>query len=238
LKTLIEDYLKELKEVAEDIRIDDMARVIVILYEAWMNSRTIYLCGNGGSASTASHFACDLSKIGMKVHCLNDNPSIMTAVTNDSGFSELYIEQLARLFDKGDVLICISVHGCVGEDKAGVWSQNLWKAMDYVKFRGGRIIGLVGCEGGVIRRLADASIKIRSFSTPQVESWHLHMAHLICLILKEFQPTKICENCSRVNKITDYLCAGCSRPDFYYARGIVGNIEDIRKLYDSNKGTS
>jgi len=228
LKKLIEEYLDELKQIADGINIKDIARVVVILYEAWLNNKTIYLCGNGGSASTASHFTCDLLKLGLKVHCLNDNPSLITAITNDNGFDALYVEQLNNLLNNGDILLCVSVHGGVERDK-NIWSGNLVRVIDFARGKKAKVIGLVGFEGGVIRRLADASIKINSYSTPQVESWHLHIAHLICLILSEFKPMRVCKECSRIYAVDKLECPSCHSIEFRLAGGIIGNIEDMGK---------
>lgn len=234
MKEIIKKYLDEVKLIADDMNLKDIAKVITILYDAWLNNRTVYLCGNGGSASTASHFTCDLTKLGVKAHCLNDNPALITAITNDNGFENLYIEQLKNLIGAGDVLICISVHG--GGVKRNykendeLWSQNLLKAADFTKHCGARVIGLVGFEGGIIRRIADASIKIRSYSTLQIESWHPHIAHLICLILSQFKPTKMCLECQRLYPIDGLECPDCHNVRYSLARGITGNIEEITKL--------
>jgi len=183
LKKQVEEYLEEVKRIAGEINIEDIARVITIIYGAWSVRGDIYICGNGGSAATASHFASDLCKLGVRAYCLNDNMAQMTALTNDVGWDNVFLNQLAYKWSKHDVLICISVHGGVGEDEAGQWSQNINKAMDYVKRYGGKIVGLVGFDGGEVRRLADASI-VAGQSTPQVESWHSHICHLICECLK------------------------------------------------------
>ena len=114
----IETYLSDMKKVIEAISIDDIDRVIELLFSAWESGNQVFICGNGGSASTATHFSCDLSKTTIvegkrrfKVHCLNDNIPLITAIINDEGFDNLFIEQLKNLFQEGDVLICISVHG-------------------------------------------------------------------------------------------------------------------------------
>ena len=161
-------------------------------FEAWKNRSRVYTCGNGGSASTATHFACDLAKTaapegkrGLRAECLNDNPPLMLALINDEGFDNLYVEQLRTKFEPGDVLICISVHGGAGRDKAGLWSQNLLKAMVYVKENGGKTIGLSGFDGGPMKEIADACIVVPVHSTPLVESFHLVLEHLIVFRLKE-----------------------------------------------------
>jgi len=188
----IETYLSDMKNVIEAISIDDIDRVVELLFSAWERGNQVFICGNGGSASTAIHFSCDLSKTTIvdgkrrfKVHCLNDNIPLMTAIINDEGFDNLFIEQLKNLFQEGDVLICISVHGGVGRDKAELWSQNLVKAMRYAKEMKGYTIGLSGFDGGVMKEIADACIVVPANSTPQVESFHLALEHLICVCLRQ-----------------------------------------------------
>ena len=180
---VISSYLEETKKIADSILIDDIHKITEILFDAWGESKTIYLCGNGGSASTASHFTCDLVKLGLKAQCLNDNPAIITAVTNDDGFDNLYFKQIEHSIKSGDVLVCFSVHGGAGKDKAGLWSQNLVKAITYAKQRKAKVIGFVGFDGGIIKDLADAYIIVGN-STPQTESWHVMIAHLICELMK------------------------------------------------------
>ncbi len=191
-KYFIQDYLSEVRKVAEAISVEDIDRATQLLFEAWENGSQVFTCGNGGSASTATHFACDLAKttiVGdkrrIKAYCLNDNIPLMSALINDEGFDDLFYEQLKNLFEEGDVLICISVHGGAGRDKAGLWSQNLLKAMGYAKDKGGKTIGLSGFDGGPMKEIADACIVVPINSTPQVESFHLALEHLICGCLRQ-----------------------------------------------------
>jgi D-sedoheptulose 7-phosphate isomerase len=188
----IADYLAEVKTVAESISREDIDRVIELLYQAWQQDRRVFICGNGGSAGTATHFACDLAKTTIvdskkrfKAICLNDNAPLISALTNDNGFDSLYTEQLENLYEPGDVLICISVHGGAGKDKAGLWSQNLIKAMKYVAGHGGKTVGFSGFDGGPMKEVADACVVVPVNSTPQVESFHLALEHLVCTCLKE-----------------------------------------------------
>jgi D-sedoheptulose 7-phosphate isomerase len=188
----IADYLAEMKKVAENISRQDIDEVIELLYRAWRQDRRVFICGNGGSAGTATHFACDLAKTTIvdskkrfKAICLNDNAPLISALTNDNGFDSLYTEQLENLYQPGDVLICISVHGGAGKDKAGLWSQNLLKAMKYVTEHGGKNVGFSGFDGGPIKEIADACVVVPVDSTPQVESFHLALEHLICACLRQ-----------------------------------------------------
>ena len=187
----INAYFLQMKEIIDNISRGELDKIIELLFDAWMRGSQVFICGNGGSASTATHFACDLSKTTIvpdknrfRVECLNDNIPLMLALVNDDGFENLFYEQLRAKFRKGDVLICISVHGGAGKDKAGLWSQNLLKAMTYAKDMGGKTIGLSGFDGGPMKEIADACIVVPINSTPQVESFHLTLEHLICSCLK------------------------------------------------------
>lgn len=188
----IEQYFKEIKEICDNISREDIDKVIEILFNAWKNGNKVFFCGNGGSAGTANHFMCDLFKVTIvkgkkrfKALCLNDNVPLMTALINDEGWDNLYIEQLKNLFEKGDVLICLSVHGGSGRDKAGAWSQNLLKAMDYIKNNGGKTIGFSGFNGGAMKEIADACVVVPFNATPHVEAFHVVLQHLIAFRLKE-----------------------------------------------------
>jgi len=191
-RDFVKSYLSEMKGIIGDIPVEDIDRAIELLFEAWRKGGQVFICGNGGSASTATHFACDLSKTTIvgdkkrfKAYCLNDNIPLMSALINDEGFDNLFYEQLKERFQSGDILICISVHGGAGKDRAGLWSQNLIKAMKYAQEMGGKTIGFSGFDGGPMKEIADACIVVPASSTPQVESFHLALEHLICSCLKE-----------------------------------------------------
>jgi D-sedoheptulose 7-phosphate isomerase len=188
----IEKYFNEIKEICDNVSREDIDKAIEILFDAWKNDNQVFLCGNGGSAGTATHFMCDLFKVTIvegekrfKSYCLNDNIPLMTALINDEGFDNLFIEQLRTLYRKGDVLICLSVHGGSGEKKAGLWSQNLLKAMDYVKKKGGTTIGFSGFDGGAMKKLADVCIVVPYNATPHIEAFHVVLQHLIAFRIKE-----------------------------------------------------
>ena len=188
----IEQYFKEIKEICDNVSREDIDKAIELLFDAWKNGNKVFFCGNGGSAGTANHFMCDLFKVTIvegkkrfKALCLNDNVPLMTALINDEGWDNLYIEQLKNLFEKGDVLICLSVHGGSGRDKSGAWSQNLLKAMDYAKKSGGKTIGFAGFDGGAMKDLADVCVVVPFNATPHVEAFHVVLQHLIAFRLKE-----------------------------------------------------
>ena len=188
----INQYLEEIKEICDQISTEDIDDAIELLFDAWKNGNQVFFCGNGGSAGTATHFTCDLFKVTIvenqkrfRSFCLNDNIPLMTALINDEGWDNLFIEQLKNLYNKGDVLVCFSVHGGAGKDKAGAWSQNLLKAMDYVNKNGGKTIGFSGFDGGAMKDLATVSIVVPFDATPHVEAFHVVLQHLIAFRLKE-----------------------------------------------------
>ncbi len=191
-KQEIEQYLTEIKQICDEISREDIDKIIEALYSAWKNGNQVFFCGNGGSAGTATHFMCDLFKVTIvegkkrfRAQCLNDNIPLMTALINDDGFDNLFSEQLKNLFRKGDVIIGLSVHGGSGSDKAGLWSQNLLKAMDYVKKNGGTTIGFSGFDGGAMKEFADICVVVPFDATPHVEAFHVVLQHLIAFRLKE-----------------------------------------------------
>jgi D-sedoheptulose 7-phosphate isomerase len=188
----IGEYLAGVADIVQKINRSDIDRTIQVLYEAWKNDKAVYIVGNGGSSSTASHFAADLNKYvsddaphRFRAFALVDNIPLMSALTNDNGWSDVYSYQLESFMKEGDVLIGISVHGGSGSDKAGPWSQNLLKAVKVTKEKKGKVVGLIGFDGGMLRKLADASVVVPADSTPQVEGFHLVLEHMIAARLKE-----------------------------------------------------
>ncbi len=180
-------YLEEVSDIVRKLDKNAIDNSIKILYDAWKSDNQIFIIGNGGSASTATHFACDLNKWvsdnaqrKFRAFALVDNIPLVSALTNDNGWSDIYSEQLRNFFRKGDVLVAVSVHGGSGSDKAGPWSQNLLKAVKYARDNGGKIVGLSGFDGGVLKTASDSCIVVPADSTPHVEGMHLVLTHLMC----------------------------------------------------------
>jgi D-sedoheptulose 7-phosphate isomerase len=181
-----QEYLEEVSQIAAKLDRGSIDKAIGVLYEAWKNDSQVFVIGNGGSASTSTHFACDLNKWvsdesdrKFRAFSLVDNIPLVSALTNDNGWGDIYYEQLRNFFRKGDVLVAISVHGGSGSDKAGPWSQNLLKAVKYAKDNGGKVVGLSGFDGGVLKTASDACIVVPANSTPHVEGMHLVLTHLM-----------------------------------------------------------
>jgi D-sedoheptulose 7-phosphate isomerase len=182
----IDKYFMEMEEIIRNLPKEDINNVVDIIFDAWKNEKQIFTMGNGGSASTATHLAADLSKTTIvqgkkrfKAFALTDNIPLVSAWTNDSGFDEIFKGQLENVIQSGDVVIGISVHGGKG------WSANLIKAIEYAKSKGAKTIGMAGFDGGIMKKICDACIVVPIDSTPHVESFHVVLQHLIIFYLKE-----------------------------------------------------
>jgi len=182
------DYLRELMATLNKMEPDlvkKMDELATILLNARRDGRTIFLFGNGGSASTASHFASDLSKgtiVGnnprFKVVALTDNIPTMLAWGNDSSYDDIFVEQLKNLMEPGDVVVGISGSGN---------SPNVIKAIEYARQNKGITIGLSGYDGGKLLKTAQYNIHAPSFYMQRVEDIHLILEHLLTSLIREEQ---------------------------------------------------
>jgi D-sedoheptulose 7-phosphate isomerase len=161
-------------------------RAIAILIDCYRARRRVYTVGNGGSASTAQHFACDLAKYVVPagrppfdVRCLTDNISLYTAWANDAARGDVFVNQLRGLLQQGDVLVAVSVHGGSG------FSADLVRAVRYANEVGAKTISLVGFDGGLLHKESSCSILVPVESTPQTEGIHLVIEHLLMHVIKE-----------------------------------------------------
>lgn len=160
-----------------------IAMIADVLAQARERGSKIYIMGNGGSASTASHAVNDLSKMaGLGALALNDNVPSMLAWANDLSYEHIFDEQLKRLLKKGDIVIGLSGSGN---------SPNVINALTYAKQQGNYTIGLSGgvsnMDGGKLAKLADLSVTIPSQSMQHSENFHLVIVHMLCVILRNDQ---------------------------------------------------
>jgi len=162
-------------------QIDLIAR---ILYHAYEDERTTFLFGNGGSAALASHFACDLVKgtwvrgttrKRFRAVALTDNLPILTAWANDSGYEDVFAEQLRGLIQPDDVAFAIS---CSGN------SRNVLKALEIAREAGAVTIGLGGFEGGYMKSLCDTALIVASDNMQIIEDLHLSVAHCLFTLVR------------------------------------------------------
>lgn len=198
-REFVSRFFKNSRAVIDELekQEEQISRIVNILYNAWRNGSHVCIMGNGGSASTASHFAADLAKTindvpgsrGIRALTPWDNIPNISAIVNDRPKEDYFTAWLNTFYEKGDVGIGISVHGGSGSDVGGKWSQNLLKGLQYIKDSGGLVIGFSGFDGGPMAKMADVALVVpvaeNDLGTPLVESFHVVLGHLITFRLKE-----------------------------------------------------
>lgn len=182
------DYIKELQayrdreiEVYQRLNLEDVNKVMNVLEEARLSGKHIFVCGNGGSAATASHYAGDFNK-GVSEHqerkynfeCLSDNIPTLMAVANDISYDEVFRFPLRNKMKGGDILIGISGSGN---------SRNVVNAFEYAKKVGGTIIAIVGYDGGKMKEIADYSIHVNIDDMQISEDFHMVLDHMMMYVL-------------------------------------------------------
>lgn len=187
MKQFREQYYAQLIEGLQKVPAEDFERVANILLDAWENNKQVFIFGNGGSASTASHFACDLGKGTLdnvydmrerrfKVMSLNDNMTMFSALANDTHYDDVFVQQLRHHLEEGDVVIGISASGN---------SSNVVNALKLAKGLNAKTIGFVGFEGGKMKALCDAILHFPEKSYQRSEDAHLIFEHLLTSYIYE-----------------------------------------------------
>lgn len=174
--------LQDVVDSLELISTDAFRAILDALQQAVARGKRIYVMGNGGSASTASHLVCDLTKqtdvVGaspMRVMALTDNAAVVTAWANDASFELAFARQLALLLDPGDVVIAISTSGA---------SPNVVAGLRTARERGAVTIGLLGPEDSLAAQLADVAVHVTGRDAGVVETAHLAVAHALTAALR------------------------------------------------------
>lgn len=172
-----EQYKTELFKAIDSIDLDAVRQAIEILSRARHESRHVFVCGNGGSASTASHFVCDILKGAsfqrdqrFRIMALNDSMSTLTAYSNDVNYECVFVEQLKNFAQAGDVVLAISGSGN---------SPNVLRAIEYANSIACRTIALSGRDGGQLGRLAQLNIQVGHPHMGRIEDGHMIVAHMI-----------------------------------------------------------
>jgi D-sedoheptulose 7-phosphate isomerase len=166
LSMYLEWLNKSFKKVTDE-QVDSLTAQILA-------AKRVFICGNGGSASTATHMACDLAKTtGKDIHAISlcDNAAMITAVGNDANYRYIFQAQLQfQKLDTNDLLIVISASGN---------SSNVLQAADYARVVGATVYGLLGFQGGAMKKLADHTIIIDSMEFGIIEDAHAILMHLV-----------------------------------------------------------
>ena len=179
----VTNYIALLQRTIDQLPKEKIAEVINLLHSARFSGRQVFIMGNGGSASTASHFVCDLSKNTRregwpryKVIGLSDNMAVFSAYANDEGYENVFCEQLANLLLPYDIVIAISASGN---------SRNVVNAIEFAKSQNAFTIGFTGFDGGILGKIVDIDLHINSNIIEHVEDLHLALEHMIIKSLKE-----------------------------------------------------
>jgi D-sedoheptulose 7-phosphate isomerase len=175
-------YLSDMQGTLSKLPIDEIERVVNVLHQARAQRKRVFLFGNGGSAATASHLACDLGKgtiangrPPLRATALTDNIPLISAWANDSSYDNVFAQQLQDEIEPGDIAMGIS-----GSGK----SPNVLNAVRVAKSAGAITIGLTGFDGGDLKNLVDFCIVIPCHSIDQVEDVHLVLGHVIASCLR------------------------------------------------------
>ena len=195
------DYMARLHEELNRIDQSEMQKMADLIYEAWQNERFVFIFGNGGSGTTASHMAEDLgkstlfekdlgdeSKKRLKVLSLTDNQGWIMAVGNDVGYDQIFQQQLMNYGGQGDVVIAISGSGN---------SPNVINAVDWANRHGLVTFGLTGFSGGKLKEIAQAGLHSPLDDMGMVESIHLCVFHWV-----------LNDVFARINQVGRYETAG------------------------------
>ncbi len=164
------------------VPMEQVERAAEELWRAYKEGRTVFACGNGGSAATATHFVCDLVKVAsvpgkprIRAMALADNISTITAWANDEAYEVIFEEQLKNFLQEGDVVVAISTSGM---------SENVLRAAEFARKSGAVTIGLSGRDGGRLKELVHIPVVVPGDHTGQLEDAHLVICHAWAYWLK------------------------------------------------------
>jgi len=192
MKEFCKDYFDHLSDLLNALDLEAIEAFTNEIEVARQNDNTVFFIGNGGSAATASHMANDFganinkddeNAPSFRALSLTDNSAIMSAISNDDGYQNLFVNQLRIHYRPGDKLVAISASGN---------SPNILLAADWVKKKGGIVISLTGFDGGKLKEISDIAIHVETQKGEYgpVEDIHMIMDHLT---VAWFQQKKLME---------------------------------------------
>lgn len=183
-KSHIKSYFDRLKAVLDSVRIEDVEKLISIFEDAYDRDAAIYVCGNGGSWSTASHWVCDFAKGAsspgkrrVRLFAPGDNIPMLTAYANDVSYNSVFAEPLRAYCKPGDVVILITASGN---------SPNILEAVIAAREAKATVVGLIGFGGGKLAALTDHNVIVDSREYGPVEDLHLVLDHIISTYMKDY----------------------------------------------------
>lgn len=178
-----EEYKRQLLRTIEGIDLEKVGQAIEWFRQARAHDRQIFVCGNGGSAATASHFVTDMVKGAsygrpsrFRILALTDPTPTLTAYANDVGYEAVFVEQLKNFARAGDLVVGISGSGN---------SPNVLRAIEYANSVGCRTLALTGRDGGRLGTIAQLNILVPEPHMGRIEDAHLVICHMICYSFME-----------------------------------------------------
>jgi len=173
------NHIETIKMVQETME-NDLMFASKMVIETLKNGNKILICGNGGSAADAQHFAAELTgrykteRRGLPAIALTTDTSAITAIGNDYGYERIFDRQTEALANKGDLLIGISTSGN---------SKNVINAFKVGSALGCRTLGISGRDGGAMNNECEFNLVVRSDNTPRIQEMHILFIHTICQII-------------------------------------------------------
>lgn len=172
------DYKRDLMTALDTVDLDRVEELIEVFRKARAEDRQIFVFGNGGSAATANHFACDIVKGAsygrdkrFRIMALSEQVATMTAYSNDVGYESVFVEPLKNFARPGDIAMAISGSGN---------SENVIRAIAYANSIGCYTVGLSGMSGGRLRPSVDLSVHVPANHMGRVEDAHFFVCHMVC----------------------------------------------------------
>jgi len=172
-------YKSRLINLYESIDMNMLNKIVEAMINCFQNGDSMYVVGNGGSAATASHFQADFrffvryfTEFRPKVFALTDNVPLITAISNDNDYEDVFVEQMRGLFKPGDLLLAISASGN---------SKNVLKAVEFAKKLGGITIGFCGFSGGKLKEITDLPLYTPNVQKDYgpIEDLHMILNHIL-----------------------------------------------------------
>lgn len=174
-----QSYMQGYVQVLSFLDIGVIERMADVMVEAWRQRRTVFVCGNGGSAASACHFATDLTKLTapprghrLRSVSLTESLSAISAIGNDLAYDEIFAEQLRASLEPGDVVLGFSTSGS---------SPNVLRAIEYANQSDAVTLGITGQRGQLLHDRAHLTLVVASDSVQHIEDATMVAAHLLCL---------------------------------------------------------
>ncbi len=184
IKTIMNEFENHLEtiQMVQETMTNELMIASQMVLDALKDGKKILICGNGGSAADAQHFAAELTgrykteRRGLPAIALTTDTSAITAIGNDYGYERIFDRQTEALANEGDLLIGISTSGN---------SKNVLNALKVAKSLGCLTLGMSGRDGGAMNEVCDFNLVVKSDNTPRIQEMHILFIHIICQIIDD-----------------------------------------------------